>query len=100
MKPWMGMVFDGFIVACLSVLLALKAIPAEAYLSLVGALVGARAIAKFGGGTGGGDGTPPALTDGQPSAKPSAGVSGLARGSAAVGLLAAVGAVIFGRGHS
>lgn len=52
MKPWMGVALDALVIVCLTVLLALKAIPAEVGLSMLGLLVGAKATHRLGGGGG------------------------------------------------
>lgn len=86
-KSWMGLVLDGFVVGCITVLLGLHAIPPEAGLSLLGALIGAKAMQRGGGG-----GSPPADGAGKSRPKPP-----LLGSSVTLALVLALGGLVVGR---
>lgn len=88
-KSWMGLVLDGFVVGCITVLLGLHAIPPEAGLSLLGALIGAKAMQRGGGG---GGGTP---TDGANKGRPKP--PPLLGSSVTLALVLALGGLVVGR---
>lgn len=90
-KSWMGLVLDGFVVGCITALLALHAIPPEAGLSLLGALIGAKAMQRGGGTPPGGDG---AAGGGKPKAPPMLG------SSVTLALALAIGGLVVGRQHA
>ncbi len=83
MKAWHGLVLDGVIVICMTVLVVAKAAPIEVFLAVVGPLAGARAMQRLGG----------------PKDPPRGGGSGVAAGSAALALLV-VGASYLGTRHA
>jgi hypothetical protein len=50
MKPWQGLVLDALVVVCLTLLAALRVVPGEAVLAMLGTFVGARAMQRLNGG--------------------------------------------------
>lgn len=92
-KSWMGLVLDGFVVGCITALLALHSIPPEAGLSLLGALIGAKAMQRGGGG-----GSPPGGSgDSSPKSKRPPPMLG---SSVTLALVLALGGLVVGRQHA
>ncbi len=86
MKAWHGLVLDGVIIICMTVLVALKVADMEVFLAVIGPLAGARAMQRLGGGKG----------------PPSGGATGagVAAGSAALALLVVGSSLLSGRPHA